>query len=234
MRRVAAGWNALIVALVLVGLAMQLWVAKGVSATPPAHAVGTLVGTHLTGRIVRVLSFFTIQSNILSAITSGWLLVDPACRSRAARAVRLAALLGITVTGIVYSTVLARVHQPNGAVETTLNTIFHYVVPILMVAGWLLFGPRDPRRPRIDLHTVALAMIWPAAWVAYTLLRGAATKWYPYPFVDVTTHGYAQVLLNVLFVLLLSLAVMGIFAVLDRRVPALGQRDTAADAAMSR
>jgi hypothetical protein len=47
--------------------------------------------------------------------------------------VRLAALFGITVTGMVYSTVLAKVHEPQGWQETSTNNVFHYIVPIMMV-----------------------------------------------------------------------------------------------------
>jgi hypothetical protein len=39
--------------------------------------------------------------------------------------VRLAALFGIAVTSIVYSTVLAKIHEPHGWKETSTNTAFH-------------------------------------------------------------------------------------------------------------
>ena len=81
---------------------------------------------------------------------------------------RLASLFGSTVTGIVYSTVLAKVHEPHGWQETSTNNVFHYVVPIMMALGWLLFGPR----PRIEVRTIALAMLWPVAWIVYILIYG--------------------------------------------------------------
>lgn len=65
------------------------------------------------------------------------------------------------------------------------DKLLHVVVPIMAVLGWLAFGPR----PRISLRVVLLAVIWPVAWLAYTLLLGAATGWYPYPFVDVDARG---------------------------------------------
>jgi hypothetical protein len=91
--------------------------------------------------------------------------------------VRLASLFGSTVTGIVYSTVLAKVHEPHGWREASTNNVFHYVVPIMMALGWLLFGPR----PRIEVRTIAMAMLWPVAWIVYILIYGAITKWYPVP-----------------------------------------------------
>lgn len=74
---VTTGWHATIAVLVLSGLIVQIWVAVSVSATPPAHSVGTLAGTSLAGRVVRVLSFFTIQSNILSGVVSAQLARHP-------------------------------------------------------------------------------------------------------------------------------------------------------------
>ncbi len=191
-RTTARGWWASLAAVVLVAFVIQLWVAVDVPGTPRAHAVGTLAGAPLASRFIRVLSFFTVQSNILSGVICAVLALAPDRDGSRWRPVRLASLFGITVTGIVYATVLARIHEPHGWRETVANTVFHYIVPIMMVLGWLMFGPR----PRIDIRTVGLALLWPVAWITYTLIHGAFSSWYPYPFVDVITHGYARVLLN--------------------------------------
>jgi hypothetical protein len=214
--RLARSWNSVIALLVAAGLVVQLWIAVRVSATPPGHAVGTLAGTALGNRVVRVLSFFTIQSNILSGVTALQLARNPNRDGPIWRAARLAALFGITVTGIVYSTVLAKVHEPHGWQETSTNTVFHYVVPIMMVLGWLVFGPR----PRIERRTISLAILWPVAWAGYVLVYGAVTKWYPYPFVDVSTHGYGRVLVNAVAVVAVLLAVTGLYWLGDQRLPA--------------
>src|SRR5690348_2839444 len=200
---VARSWNFVIALLVAAGILVQIWIAIRVSGSPKAHAVGTLAGTPMANRVLRVLSFFTIQSNILSGVISAQLARNPNRDGRIWRPTRLAALFGITVTGIVYSTVLAKIHEPHGWQETSTNTVFHYVVPIMMVVGWLLFGPR----PRIERRTISLAMVWPTAWIGYILVYGAITKWYPYPFVDVTTHGYGRVIVNAAAVLAVLLFV---------------------------
>jgi hypothetical protein len=213
--RLARAWNSAIALLVAAAILVQLWIAVRVSATPPGHAVGTLAGTPIANRVLRVLSFFTIQSNILSGATSAQLARNPARDGRVWRAVRLAALFGITVTGIVYTTVLAKVHEPRGWQETATNSVFHYVVPIMMVLGWLLFGPR----PRIEPRTITLAILWPVAWAGYALIYGAITKWYPYPFVDVITHGYGRVMVNAVAVVVVLLVVTRLFWLADRRLP---------------
>jgi hypothetical protein len=213
--RVARGWHLTIAVLVVAALAVQIRIAIGVSATPPGHAVGTLAGTPMANRVLRVLSFFTIQSNILSGVSSAYLARNPTRDGPMWRAVRLASLFGITVTGIVYSTVLAKVHEPHGWQETSTNTVFHYIVPIMMVLGWLLFGPR----PRIERPTIARAICWPVGWIGYILIYGRITKWYPYPFLDVTTHGYGRVIGNAAAVVAVLLVVTCLFWLGDRRLP---------------
>lgn len=99
--RPVRGWNSLIALLVAAAIVVQLWIAVRVSATPPGHAVGTLAGTPTANRVLRVLSFFTIESNILSGVTSAQLARNPNRDGPVWRAVRLASLFGSTVTGIV-------------------------------------------------------------------------------------------------------------------------------------
>ena len=216
--RPARIWNATIALLVAMAIVVQLGIAIRVSATPPGHAVGTLAGTATANRALRVLSFFTIQSNILSGVMSAQLARNPNRDGRIWRAVRLASLFGITVTGIVYATVLAKVHEPHGWQETSTNTAFHYIVPIMMVVGWLLFGPRR----RIDGRTVARASVWPLAWISYILIYGLITKWYPYPFLDVATHGCGRVVLNGGAVVAVLLVVTSLYWFGDRRLRATG------------
>jgi hypothetical protein len=213
----ARGWHAVIALLVVVALVLQIVVAVRAPGLPPSVSTGFLRGSSMAGRIIRVISFFTILSNLLAGIVSAQLAARPGRDGSAWRALRLAALVGITVTGIVYSTVLAAIHEPQGSVETTVNLIVHYLVPILMVAGWLAFGPR----PRIDRRTVALSLLFPVLWFAYTLIRGAIWSWYPYPFVDVTSHGYLRVVVNALVITVVIGAVAALFALGDARLPAV-------------
>lgn len=212
---IARAWHTAIAALALAALVVQIVIAVRVSGTPHEVAVGQLRGSSPPGRIIRVLSFFTIQSNLLSGLVSAQLARRPDRDGPVWRVLRLAALCGITVTGIVYATVLAAIHQPNGAAETLVNVIVHYLVPIMMVLGWMAFGPR----PRTDRTTVLWSLTYPALWLIYTLIRGAIWKWYPYPFVDVASHGYARVAINAILVSVVLAVVAGLFAFGDRRLP---------------
>ena len=64
-----------------------------------------------------------------------------------------------------------------------------------------------------------LAVVWPVAYAGYTLAHGAATGWYPYPFLDVADLGLPLVLRNLGFIVLLSLVVLVLFRAVERALP---------------
>jgi hypothetical protein len=209
-------WNAAIVVVVLVSILVQLTlVIQGKHVL--TEQADTLPSVPM--RIVRFLSYFTIQSNILCAVTAASLINNPDRDGPGWRIVRLNALVGITVTGIIYVTLLRPVVNLSGLPQLT-DIGFHYVVPLLTVVGWLLFGPR----PRIDNSTLLPSCGWPAGYMIYIVIFGATTKWYPYPFTDVVTLGYQVVIRNAIgiTVLLLGISALSMFidGALDRRVDA--------------
>jgi hypothetical protein len=155
-----------------------------------------------------------VQSNILVGIAAVSLALAPGRDGRWWRVLRLDALVGISVTGVVYTTVLRTQHQLHGWAVVT-DGVFHYLVPLATVAGWLAFGPRR----RCDARTARWALAWPLAWLAYTLLHGYVTGWYPYPFIDVTRHGYGGVALNSLAVTAVLAVMIAVFWLGDAYLP---------------
>jgi hypothetical protein len=165
-------------------------------------------------RVIRFLSYFTVQSNILVAAGAAMLAANPFRDGRWWRVLRLDGLIGIAVTGIIYHSMLAGLQNLTGW-SRVADVALHYVSPIAAVLGWLVFGPR----PRIDATTIRLALLWPLAWLGYTLWHGAATSWYPYSFVDVDLHGYVRVLLNCAVVTLALGVLAGAAWLVDQRAP---------------
>jgi len=163
-------------------------------------------------RLGRLVSYFTIQSNLLVAIAAITLARDPSYDGRWWRAVRLAGLVGITVTGLVHFVLLRPLIDLSGW-DWAADKLLHMVVPVLAVVGWLLFGPR----PRVGLTEVRRAIAWPVAWLVWTLAVGTLTGWYPYPFLDVDAEGWARVLAAAGMVTLLFLALFAAAYQLDRR-----------------
>jgi hypothetical protein len=204
-------WHLLTAAAIVVGLIWQLeLVIRGVNVLVEPGGSLPSVST----RVVRFLSYFTVESNILVVVTSTALVRRPDRTGRVFEVLRLNALFGITVTGIVYSTLLHGVVELHGAAAVT-NALLHYVGPAMAVLGWFLFGPR----PRVGENTLMLSMIWPALYVGYTFAHGAVTHWYPYPFIDVTIYGYVTVIRNGIGLILLLVGVGSLFRYLDHRLP---------------
>ncbi|HEX6446467.1 MAG TPA: Pr6Pr family membrane protein [Streptosporangiales bacterium] len=182
----ARAWFAFTAVAVLVGIVIQLVV----SATATAGFF-----TSAAARTANVFAYFTVESNLIVGTTSALLAVRPHRDSTAFRVFRLAGITGIVLTGVVYHTVLVGLVQltPWG---TVADVILHSVVPVAAVVGWLAFGPRG----RCSMRTVWWSLLFPVAWLALTLARGPFARFYPYPFVDVTTLGYLRVALNCLVV----------------------------------
>ncbi|MCX4831718.1 Pr6Pr family membrane protein [Streptomyces sp. NBC_01016] len=203
---------AVVVAAALV--AQFVLVFSGGSSAGAGDTTGDEAGTWT--RLVRMLSYFTIQSNILVLACAVILVLRPGRDGAGWRVLRLDALLGITITGLVFAIVLApQIHAEGVSLWITVG--LHYIAPPMTLVGWLLFGPRG----RIDGATVGWAFVWPALWIAYTLVHGAVTDWYPYPFLDVHTRGYGLALRNIVGVLVVAGLLAWLFGWIDRR---LGRR----------
>jgi hypothetical protein len=161
-----------------------------------------------------VFAYFTVQSNIIVGVTTAMLAIRPERTSTLFAALRLIGLVAITVTFAVFHTVLAGLQDLTGQAAFA-DALLHTVVPVLAVAGWLVFGPRGLATYRV----AAFALIFPLAWGAFTLLRGPTAGFYPYPFIDVRSLGYPRVLVNVALVGVLFYGLALAAAALDRRLP---------------
>jgi hypothetical protein len=138
-------------------------------------------------------SFFTIQSNILAAAMLALAaLVRRDERTPGFDAARTAATFYIAITGIVFAALLSGLQEQLDTHDPFANSVLHYVIPAAAALDWLV----DPPRHRLGTAVALGWLAYPLAWFAYTLARGAAVGWYPYPFVDVTQHGYGRVLVN--------------------------------------
>lgn len=166
-------------------------------------------------RLGRLVSYFTIQSNLLIAVAAVGLARDPARDGPWWRTLRLAGLVGITVTGLVHFVVLRPLMDLDGW-DYVCDKLLHMAVPLLAIVGWLLFGPR----PRVSLTEVRRALVWPFAWLGWTLAVGAISGWYPYLFLDVDEEGWGRVLLAAAAITVLFLALFAAAYRVDRRFPA--------------
>ncbi len=181
------------------------------SETDPDLQVGS---PDLATRIVRFCSYLTIWSNVAAAVVTGTLALDPGRDGRLWRALRLFGTVVLFGGGIVHFVLLRPLLDLHGA-DLLADKLLHIVVPVLVVIGWIAFGPRH----RITLGDLGRFTIIPTIWFAYTLVRGPFADWYPYPFLDVDEHGYVQVIVTglVIGVVMYGIGLLGLWA--DRRLP---------------
>ena len=113
------------------------------------------------------------------------------------------ALLGVPL--------MASFPAPHGW-QIVADNILHVVMPVLFLLYWWLAVPKATLR----WPQVIVWQLYPAAYFAYALIRGAANHWYPYPFLDVGTLGYLRVLINACAVLLVFIGVALLLVALAR------------------
>lgn len=205
--RIGRSWHTLTLVVAVAALVLQLaLILGGDNILDSTAAASRLEQTR------RYFSYFTIQSNFLVAV-SMWLIVRDRTESQLFRVVRLASLVGITVTGIVAAVALPP--SPNYTTGSLVcDRLLHVVVPALAFVGWVAFGPRA----KVTREDLLPSLVWPVLWLAATLALGPFVDWYPYPFIDVDRIGLGRTLVNcaAIAVLFLALAALALWA--DRRL----------------
>jgi hypothetical protein len=208
--RSARRLHLLVAVVVLVALVLQAVLVVTGAAVLAEDAVPAL-----PVRLGRLVSYFTIQSNVLVAVAAVGLARDPRRDGRWWRPVRLAGLVGITVTGLVHFVLLRPLLHLEGA-NWLADKLLHVAVPLLAVVAWLVAGPR----PRASWRDALVALAWPVVWLLHTLVVGGISGWYPYPFLDVGAHGAGSVAVACVGITLLFLLLFAGVVALDRRMPA--------------
>lgn len=206
-------WFALVALIGCIGFGLQFYLlftgGSDINSGESGNAVP--LGT----RFVRLFSFFTIQSNVFVLVASV-LLAWGARRALWSRVIAQDAVLGIAVTGLVFSFVLDPSIELRG-LATVVTTLFHNVIPIAFIIGWLLFAPRRLWNAR----STAWAFLWPLLWLGATFSVGHFTAWYPYPFLDVSRVGWGGAVTGAAIVVVLALVLTAIMLVVDRWLPSV-------------
>ena len=179
-------------------LAAQLWL-----------MVDNPENTTLDG-VIRFFSFFTLLSNLLAALVMTASLTQAKWPHNSA--VRGSIVVYIALVAIVYHAVLAHLLDLAG-LAMAADIALHTVLPAMFILDWALFSNKAGLRPR---H--AVIWLWfPILYCAYSLVRGAATGWYPYPFLDPGTPvEYGTVAINIA-VLVAMFLLAGLLVVWLRR-----------------
>ncbi|KPG94525.1 hypothetical protein AEQ67_23040 [Pseudomonas sp. RIT-PI-q] len=169
----------------------------------------------LMGGLMSFFSYFTVLSNTLVATV---LTCELTSRESAARRwflqpwVSSGIAVSIAVVGLAYSVLLRHLWHPEGW-QWLADELMHDVMPLLFLIYWWCCVPKGTLR----LKHIALWVIYPVVYFAYSLLRGHLLATYPYPFIDVEKLGYPQVFINAGGLLVGFVLIALLVIALDRR-----------------
>jgi hypothetical protein len=175
------------------------------------------VGWQVTDRIVnglfRPFEYFAYFS-IVSAIVAGVLLLVSAFYLATDRAetkflniARLSLAAAMVIVGVVYHALLADaandVRDGDYAWPVLPNEIIHTYAPILIAIEYVI----ALRSPTLRLRAALWVMVFPLAWLGFSSVRGLATNWWPYWFINPNEEGgVASVLMYVAAITLFFIA----------------------------
>ena len=151
---------------------------------------------------VNFFSFFTIQNNILvflvfllSAlyVASGKI---PVWLDK----LRGATAMYIAVVGIGFAVLLSGLENTVLTAVPWDNIVLHYIIPIAAFVDLLIDRPKTKLRFKKSL----IWLLYPIAYVGYSLIRGAIVGWYPYPFLDPSNKGYMGIVVTSVALLILA------------------------------
>jgi hypothetical protein len=157
-------------------------------------------------------SYFTIETSLMNIVVfavGGVLALRRPSDTVLFTTVRMAALAYAIVTAGVYNLLLrdgpGDGFQPLG----WPSEVMHVWMPLLIVLDWLV----SPGRPALPWRRLGVVLIYPVAWLAYSLVRGAVSAGiYPYPFLDPATDGWGSVIAYIVG-LSVGLLVLGALAI---------------------
>lgn len=169
-----------------------------------ALAAQLAIGLSRSGlTVVRFFSYFTVISNTLAVILLVMLAHRPGRDSSPGFAnFRGAVTVYMSVTGLVYALLIAPVAGDVGAPEPWIDWVIHVLGPIAVALDWII----DPPPARLPRESLWMWLLFPAAYLIYSLIRGPIVDWYPYPFLDPAVGGYEAVAMWSAVVLVVILA----------------------------
>jgi hypothetical protein len=175
-------------------------------------------GGAVLGAVALYFSFFTILTNLLAALVLtgaaiGW-------REASRPGIAAAITVYLCIVGGVYLVLLRNPYGPYD-LQFAADATLHYATPVLFGFYWLVFV----RKGSLKWRAPFVWLLYPVAYLAFSLLRGAMTGFYLYPFLNVAALGYPRVLASSLLLMVIFLG-LGFGAVAIDRMSALSRPET--------
>ena len=160
---------------------------------------------------IRFFSFFTILSNlaVVLCFSSLFFNVLPFFKSFK---IMTAIAVYISIVAIVYNTVLRFLWEPKG-LQKIVDEFLHVIIPILFVYYWF----KSDLNEKLNYKLLWKILIFPAIYLIFVLIRGNFSAYYPYPFINVSTIGYSQTIVNAILVVVAFIIVSLAYIRISRR-----------------
>lgn len=147
--------------------------------------------SHNLFRPAEYFTFFTITSCLLTgiALTMGGLRVlrnQP--ETRFLTLFRLTMAASMVIVGVIYNALLTdSVDARDIGYDWPVlpNLVLHTYMPILVFLEWLIARTAVP----LKLKSVFWVLVYPLTWLAFSIVRGLVTNWYPYWFLNPNEDG---------------------------------------------
>lgn len=189
-----------------------LFVTIGYSAVHVMQNAGSQVTLREILNSLIYFKFFTNQTNLMVAV---WLVIALIYHSRENKPpilhpkIKGALTTYIVTTCVIYATLLSG-GKATWTIVSLLTYTSHYIVPIAFMIDWLLFTEKG----KIKYSSALYWLLYPLAYLIFSLAHGTLTGQYLYYFIDVSRLGWGGfafvVLLLLVFFLLLGLLVIGV------------------------
>ena len=141
---------------------------------------------------LRYLSYFTVQANFLVVLMLLAFAFRPKIEEWTVHPFERSAIASyIAVVAFVY---LKSPSPPAQGAQWYADAILHYLMPLGYLAFWLFVM----RKAGLRWYDPLLWLIYPAFFLAFLLVHGRFTGFYPYPFIDVARIGYGPMVQNAL------------------------------------
>lgn len=129
-------------------------------------------------------SYFTVQSGVAAAIVFVAAAIvafrrpdDPAWLDL----LRAMVTTYILVSGIVFAIIVYQSASADYSIEVPWSSqLLHFWIPGCALVDWLA----DPNKARLSWRYLGWVLVFPVAWLVFTLVRGPVVGWYPYFFLD--------------------------------------------------
>lgn len=192
-------------------LAKTLFAFLGFSAL--VTEIATLVARHRF-EAADFFSYFTVEANTLAVVSLvlSAFAVAIGTRHRGLDIFRGAVTLYMTTTILIFIVLLSGYPSSELTAVPWDNTVLHYVMPIAVIVDWLVAGGVRPIRYRSALTW----LMFPVAYLAYSLIRGPIAHWYPYPFMNPATHGYLGIAITSVVIAVVLAAITALLASVPR------------------